>query len=61
MATTIMKGEHIIMGGDLNFSIGIVEYWGSNVVLDPVSIYFEHLIDDVDMLDLAMPKKFPTW
>ena len=61
MAPTIMKGEHIIMGGDLNFSIGLVESWGLNVVPNPLSVYFEHLIDDADMLDLAMPTTFPTW
>ena len=56
-----MKGDHIILGGDLKFSIDLAKSWGSRAIPNPKSAYFEQLIDEVDILDLVMPKKLPTW
>ena len=35
-----MEGEAIILGGNLNFSMGDIEIWGQKLITDPLSGYF---------------------
>jgi len=34
--------DHLVIGGDLNFSIGFGESWGSQAQVDPLSEYFRN-------------------
>jgi exonuclease III len=51
----------IILGGDLNFSLGAMKVWGPRSSLDPLTDYFTHLLDTLGLLDLSLAKLQPTW
>jgi hypothetical protein len=51
----------VIVGGDLNFSLGATEVWGPRSILDPLTDYFSHYFDTLGLLDLYPVKLQPTW
>jgi len=51
----------VIVGGDLNFSLGAVEFWVPHSTLDPLTNYFTHYIYSFGFLDLYPVKLQPTW
>jgi exonuclease III len=51
----------VIVGGDLNFSLGAAEVWGPRSTLDPLTDYFTHYLDSFGLLDLYPVKLQPTW
>eukprot|EP00253_Pinus_taeda_P032143 PITA_32143 len=53
--------NNLILGGDLNFSIGYSESWGSAAQIDPLSEVMETLLDQAQLLDVPMIKPLPTW
>jgi hypothetical protein len=53
--------QEVIVGGDLNFSLGVAEVWGPRTCLDPLSDYFTHFLDLHGLLDLEPVKLQSTW
>jgi hypothetical protein len=57
----------VIVGGDLNFSLGASEFWGPRATPDPLTDYFTHLLDLHGLLDLEPDEitadlvKFEGW
>jgi hypothetical protein len=56
-----LNTELLILGGDLNFSLGEAESWGPNAHPDSQTAFFRHLIDSKGLIDVAPPKFLPTW
>ena len=56
-----MENTNLIIGGDLNFSIGQAETWGPNARADPLSYFFSLKIIDGNMMDLFPLNMRPTW
>jgi hypothetical protein len=57
----LLKVDNLILGGDLNFSLGLVEVWGPNACPDHLSAMFTHLLSANGLLDIAPRKLSPTW
>lgn len=49
------------MGGDLNFSMGEAEIWGTNERVDELSDFFRHRLSQVGVTDVPPIKMTPTW
>ena len=56
LACSLLTLPNIIMGGDLNFSLGISESWGTHAIPDPLVEYFCTKIGEVDLLDIQSTK-----
>lgn len=61
LQSPIMQADQIIVGGDLNFSLGHWESQGPHATPDPLSYYFDKFLDKSNFFDLYMAKKVPTW
>jgi hypothetical protein len=57
----LLKVENLILGGDLNFSLGEAEFWGPTAHPDPQSGIFSHLLMDHGLIDISPLKLLPTW
>lgn len=57
----ILSAENTIIGGDLNFSLGYSESWGSSTQIDPITGYMTDLLERHDLIDVPMIKILPTW
>lgn len=57
----ILSAENTIIGGDLNFSLGYSESWGSSAQIDPITGYMTDLLERHDLIDVPMIKILPTW
>ena len=55
------KSSSLIMGGDLNFSMGYSEIWGTKARVDPLSDFFNRQLDGLDLVDIALAVSLPTW
>lgn len=53
--------DNIILGGDLNFSIGHFESWGHWPQRDPLSEYFETTLESHHLIDIPSAKIQATW
>ena len=51
----------IILGGDLNFSLGLTEIWGDKARRDCLSNFFGKLLDDHGFVDIMPSVILPTW
>lgn len=49
-----------IMGGDLNFSIGHAESWGRRAQIDPLSVYFENVLEVHNLKEIPITNMQPT-
>eukprot|EP00253_Pinus_taeda_P006109 PITA_06109 len=61
MSKTVMKSPLMIMGGDLNFSLGRTEAWGPYAREDPLAEFFLNLISENKLIDPSPVKLKPTW
>eukprot|EP00253_Pinus_taeda_P023181 PITA_23181 len=50
-----------IIGGDLNFSLGMEGSWGHQAQIDPISEQMSVLLEACNFVDVPMNKKLPTW
>jgi hypothetical protein len=57
----LLKEKPLILGGDLNLSLGNVEVWGPSARPDPLYARFSHLFNDMGFIDLPPVKLPPTW
>jgi len=49
-----------MLGGDINFSLGLLESWGFHAQQDPLSAYFENFLELHNLLDIPSTKLMPT-
>eukprot|EP00253_Pinus_taeda_P027180 PITA_27180 len=57
----LLNSEHVIIGGDLNFSLGFGESWGSEAQIDPITGYMTNLLEQYDLVDIPLLRLQPTW
>jgi exonuclease III len=58
---SFLKEKLLILGGDLNFSLGFKEVWGTHARSDPLSSYFTQKLEELNFLDIEPVKFKPTW
>ena len=51
----------VIIGGDLNFSLGQAKIWGPHAHVNPLEYYFTWNLFDRNWLDVEPIKLKPTW
>ena len=56
-----LKCNHLILGGELNFTLGLSEIWGSRARSDPLSAFFSKSLEDFGLVDVAPSVMLPTW
>ena len=56
-----MRKENLIIGGDLNFTLGAHEIWGSRARLDTLALFFINHLHNLKLVDLDPHKLKPTW
>jgi exonuclease III len=56
-----LKDQQVIFGGDLNFSLGFSEVWGTHARADPLTSFFTQKLVECNLLDLEPVKLKPTW
>ena len=61
LGLSILSQENIIIGGDLNFSLGFGESWGSMAQVDAITGYMTDLLERHNLIDVPMNKPLPTW
>lgn len=55
------NSSDLIVGGDLNFSLGEAEIWGESAHVDELFDYFRQALCQVGVSDIPSPKLLPTW
>lgn len=50
-----------MLGGDLNFLIGVSEIWEMQAHPGPIYNFFVHKLEDSLLYDLELRKFLPTW
>ena len=58
--TDCLKSSKLILGGDLNFSIGFSKIWGVKAKVDILSYFFIRQMDGFGFVDLVMSAILPT-
>ena len=61
LSKSIMGSHNMVLGGDLNFSIGSTEAWGPAAREDPLSDFFLNAINSHNLIDVNLIKLKPTW
>ena len=56
-----LKCEKLILGGDLNFSIGFSKVWGNRARMDPLSNLFSKTMENFGLVDIIPSVMHPTW
>jgi hypothetical protein len=56
-----LREENLIIGGDINFSLGEAETWGPSAHPDPQTYFFSHLLATNGLIDIVPTKLIPTW
>ena len=51
----------MVIGGDINVTLGAHEIWGPKSRVDPLTIFFSNLLQNIKMVDLDPQKLKPTW
>ena len=57
----MLRGDLVIIGGHLNFSLGQAEVWGPFAHLDLIIEYFSQKLSERNWLDIELVKLKPTW
>eukprot|EP00253_Pinus_taeda_P029779 PITA_29779 len=58
---SLLHQDNIIIGGDLNFSLGYSEYWGNHAQVDAMTGFYQNLLESHNFIDVPSAKKQPTW
>eukprot|EP00253_Pinus_taeda_P008313 PITA_08313 len=58
---SLMTASHTILGGDLNFSLGFRESWGSMAQVDTITDFMRNALEQADFVDVPMHQPMPTW
>ena len=56
-----MNVDSIILGDDLNFTLGASNIWGPKDSLDSLSNYFIQNFEENDLVDIEPAKLNPSW
>ena len=56
-----LKLPFLILGGDINFTVGIVEVWVEKSCLDPMGDFFIHSFEKEGMVDITQGPMRPMW
>jgi len=51
----------VVVGGDLNFTLGASKFWGLIAQVDFLFGYFIKKMEQVGLLDIERTKITPTW
>lgn len=46
LRNSFFQVDNVILGGDLNFSLGFMESWGHMAQIDLLSVVFVHMLED---------------
>ena len=57
----LVTGDSLVMGGDLNFSLGHNEVWGPRARADSLTDFFVQKLVEKGLLDIEPVKLRPTW
>ena len=52
---------NLVVGGDLNFSLGHSKIWGVKARVDVLTDFFTHLFEDLGLIDITPLDSRPTW
>ena len=55
------KCPYLVVGGDLNFSLGCSEIWGEKARVDSLSDFFSENLDAFGLVDVVPHVLAPTW
>eukprot|EP00253_Pinus_taeda_P036198 PITA_36198 len=58
---SLMKMPLMVVGGDLNFSLGRAEAWGPSAREDPLTEFFIQTLKDHNLIDPSPISLMPTW
>lgn len=61
LAKPMLKIQNLVIGGDLNFSMGRAEAWGPSAREDPLSELFQNSLSSLKLVDENLQKLKPTW
>eukprot|EP00253_Pinus_taeda_P006943 PITA_06943 len=61
LSKSVLKSQNLIIGGDLNFSMGNAEAWGPSNREDPLSDFFLNSLSSHNLIDVNLIKLKPTW
>ena len=61
VAGGIFNYPNLILARDLNFTLSDLKVWGEKARLDQRAHYFSHLLDSMNMVDLAPITPRPSW
>ena len=56
-----LKSSKFILGGDLNYSLGVSDIWGDRDRMDNLSDYFFRKLDGFGLVDIDPTVLLPTW
>ena len=56
-----LKCAKLVLGGDLNFSLGLSKIQGCRAIIDCLSNYFSKKMDDYGLVDIVLSVLLPTW
>jgi len=57
----ILYLENLVLGGDLNLTLGATEVWGGTSLIDPLAGYFKDLFVSTNLVDISLAHLAPTW
>jgi len=55
------KGNSVIIGGDLNFTLGQSEVWGPQARVDTLADFFIHNLMELNLIDIEPISLKPSW
>lgn len=61
LSKSVMGSQNLVIGGDLNFSIGNPKTWGPSAREDPLSYLFMNALISNNLIDVNLLKLKPTW
>jgi len=61
LSKSVMRNHNLVIGGDLNFSIGNAETWGPSAKADSLSYFFMNALISHNLIDVNLIKLRPTW
>eukprot|EP00253_Pinus_taeda_P023046 PITA_23046 len=61
LESDLLKEDNIILGGDLNFTLGYCESWGHSAQVDPFSDTISNLLEEHHWVDIPTTRLQHTW
>lgn len=61
LGSELFNADNILLGGDLNFSLGFSESWGHHAQIDPLTDTLTSLLEDHRWIDIPSARLQYTW